>query len=97
MVFLDEPTLGLDPKGQQELLALIRRVSRERNASVVLCSHLLSEIEQVCDDVIILKAGGVVTVGSVADVIKSGEKNVVRVRVHPCHKECHACRRKWLP
>ncbi len=87
VVFLDEPTLGLDPKGQQELLALIRRIARERNASVVLCSHLLSEIEQVCDDVIILKEGGVVAIGSVADVIKSSEKNIVRVRVHPSYMD----------
>ncbi len=53
VVFLDEPTLGLDPRGQQELLDLIQRVARERNTGVVLCSHLLSEIENVCDDVIL--------------------------------------------
>src|SRR5206468_11213209 len=53
VVFLDEPTLGLDPRGQQELLSMIQRIARERNAGVVLCSHLLSEIEGVCDDVII--------------------------------------------
>src|SRR5512147_717534 len=50
VVFLDEPTLGLDPRGQQELLGLVRRIARDRNTGVVLCSHLLTEIEGVCDD-----------------------------------------------
>ena len=70
VVFLDEPTLGLDPRGQKELLLLIQKIARERNASVVLCSHMLSEIEGVCDDVVILNSGQVVANGSVTDVIK---------------------------
>ena len=57
VIFLDEPTLGLDPRGQHELLALIQRVARERNTGVILSSHLLSEIEGICDDVIIMNAG----------------------------------------
>jgi len=72
VVFLDEPTLGLDPRGQQELLALVRWVACERNASVVLCSHLLSEVESVCDDVIIMNSGQVVASGTVTDVIGHG-------------------------
>ncbi len=81
VVFLDEPTLGLDPRGQQELLALVRRIARERNTGVVLCSHLLSEIEGVCDDVVILNLGQVVAAGSVADVLGQAERNVIQVRV----------------
>jgi ABC-2 type transport system ATP-binding protein len=86
VVFLDEPTLGLDPRGQQELLALVRRIARDRNAGVVLCSHLLTEIEGVCDDVVILNQGHVVARGSVADVIGRVEKNMLlrnafRIRV----------------
>ena len=69
VVFLDEPTLGLDPRGQQELLDLIRRIARERETGIVLCSHLLSEIENVCDDVIILNDGRIVAQGTVAEVI----------------------------
>jgi len=69
VVFLDEPTLGLDPLGQEELLALIQRIARERKTGVVLCSHLLSEIENVCDDVIILNDGRIVAQGTVAEVI----------------------------
>jgi ABC-2 type transport system ATP-binding protein len=84
VVFLDEPTLGLDPRGQQELLSLVRSIAREQNAGVILCSHLLSEVESVCDDVVILSLGEVVASGSVSEVIgRAGQKNVVRVRVLP--------------
>lgn len=83
VIFLDEPTLGLDPRGQQELLALIRRIARERGAAIVLCSHLLTEIEGVCDDVVILNLGQVVAAGSVADVLGRAEQSVIQIRVDP--------------
>jgi ABC-2 type transport system ATP-binding protein len=86
VIFLDEPTLGLDPRGQQELLALIQRIARERNAGVILCSHALSEIEGICDDVVIMSAGQMVATGSVAEVIGQAQKNaaqqnILRIRV----------------
>ena len=86
VVFLDEPTLGLDPRGQRELLQLVQRIARERNKGVVLCSHLLSEIEGVCDDVVIMNAGTVVARGTVADVVGQAHpelEHLVRVRVPP--------------
>jgi ABC-2 type transport system ATP-binding protein len=81
VVFLDEPTLGLDPRGQQELRELVRQIARERNAGVILCSHLLPEVETVCDDVVILSLGEVVARGPVGEVIGRAEQNVVRIRV----------------
>lgn len=81
VVFLDEPTLGLDPRGQRELLGLVRQVAQERGAGVILCSHLLAEVESVCDDVVILSSGEVVAKGPVGEVIGRSERNVVRVRV----------------
>ena len=86
VVFLDEPTLGLDPRGQQELLSLIRGIARDRGTGVVLCSHLLSEVEGVCDDVVIMNEGRVVARGTVAEVVGQAEpsqRNIVRVRVPP--------------
>jgi len=77
VVFLDEPTLGLDPRGQQELLELVQRIARERNTGVVLCSHLLSEIENVCDDVVILNVGQIVARGSVTEVIGRVQQNII--------------------
>lgn len=88
VVFLDEPTLGLDPRGQQELLELVQRIARERGTGVVLCSHLLSEIEGICDDVVILNVGQVVARGTVREVIGRTQHNIVlgnalRVQVIP--------------
>lgn len=88
VVFLDEPTLGLDPRGQQELLNLIQRIARERNVGVILCSHALTEIEGYCDDVVILSAGQVVAQGSVAEVVgrvqgRPSLQNVLRIQVFP--------------
>ena len=72
VLFLDEPTLGLDPRGQQELLQLIERIARERNVGVILCSHDLPEVESICDDVLIMNLGQVVASGTVAEVIGRG-------------------------
>lgn len=73
VLFLDEPTLGLDPRGQKELLELIERIARERNVGVVLCSHDLPEVESVCDDVVIMNLGQIVASGPVAEVIGHGQ------------------------
>jgi len=86
VVFLDEPTLGLDPRGQQELLAIIQQIARRRNAGVIVCSHLLSEMESVCDDVVIMNEGEIVAKGTLAEVTgrmaQDGmPRNTVRVRV----------------
>jgi len=81
VVFLDEPTLGLDPRGQQELLSLIQRIVQERNVGVVLCSHALSEIEAVCDDVVILMSGRVIASGTVSEVVGQTRRNALRIQV----------------
>jgi ABC-2 type transport system ATP-binding protein len=57
LVLLDEPTNGLDPEGIHEMRELIKRLNRERNITVLFCSHLLSEVEQLCDRVAILNRG----------------------------------------
>jgi ABC-2 type transport system ATP-binding protein len=68
VVFLDEPTLGLDPSGQLQVLELMGRVAREHGVTVVLSTHLLAEVEQACDRVLILHRGRVVAQGTVAEV-----------------------------
>jgi ABC-2 type transport system ATP-binding protein len=86
VVFLDEPTLGLDPRGQSELLGLIQGIARDRQIGVVLSSHLLSEIENICDDVVIMNDGQIVARGTVAEVLQqeggdAQDAHRVRVRV----------------
>jgi ABC-2 type transport system ATP-binding protein len=68
VLFLDEPTLGLDPSGQRQVLTLVRRIARERGATVLLSTHLLAEVEDTCSRVLILNRGRVVAEGTVADV-----------------------------
>jgi ABC-2 type transport system ATP-binding protein len=62
-ILLDEPTEGLDPAGIHEMRAMIRRLRDERGLTVMLSSHLLSEVEQLCDRVAILDGGKLVFCG----------------------------------
>ena len=70
VVFLDEPTLGLDPAGQRQVLELIRGLAEERGASVLLSTHLLSEVEELCTRVLILNRGRVAAEGTVSEVAR---------------------------
>jgi ABC-2 type transport system ATP-binding protein len=60
LLILDEPTNGLDPAGRDEMLALIERTSRDFGMSVLVSSHLLGELERICDGVIVLDEGRLV-------------------------------------
>jgi len=60
LVILDEPTNGLDPAARQRMLKLVREMKEDHGMSVVLCSHLLGDVEQVCDEVVIMNNGLVV-------------------------------------
>lgn len=60
LVILDEPTNGLDPAARVRMLKLVREMKEEHGMNVVLCSHLLRDVEEVCDEVVILKDGEVV-------------------------------------
>ena len=57
LLLLDEPTNGLDPAGREAMLALIHRVGTEFGISVVVCSHLLGEVERICDSLVAIEAG----------------------------------------
>lgn len=84
VLFLDEPTLGLDPAGQEEIMAHLARAAAESQVSVVLCSHLLDEVERVCDRVAILDHGRIIADGTVDEVISaSGVAGRGKLRVPP--------------
>ena len=57
LVLLDEPTNGLDPAGRDDMLGLIRRIGTEFGISVLVTSHLLGELERVCDHVVVIDGG----------------------------------------
>ena len=73
LVFLDEPTNGLDPAGMAEIRELVRNLA-DGHRTVLLSSHLLHEVEQVCDHVAIMSKGKLVAQGSVAELIHPREQ-----------------------
>ncbi|GAA0947169.1 ABC transporter ATP-binding protein [Kribbella koreensis] len=84
VVFLDEPTLGLDPAGQREVLVTVRDIAQRRGATVVLSTHTLTEVEQVCTSLLILRRGKLLAAGTVSDVIATvGAQRSGRLRVAP--------------
>ena len=78
LIILDEPTNGLDPAGVVDVRQLIRSLT-EHGKTVFLSSHLLSEIEQVCDRVAILKRGSVIFEGQVADLLSRNPRVLLTV------------------
>jgi ABC-2 type transport system ATP-binding protein len=72
LLFLDEPTNGLDPRGRQEMLALIRELATEHGKHVVLSSHLLRDVEAVCANVVVLRRGRVAREGALAALTGGG-------------------------
>ena len=74
LLILDEPTNGLDPAGIQEMRQLICSLPKERNMTVIISSHLLSEIEQMADQVGIIHHGRMLYQGSLADLEIQGDK-----------------------
>jgi ABC-2 type transport system ATP-binding protein len=84
VVFLDEPTLGLDPMGQLQVLELMTRIAREHGVTVVLSTHLLAEVEQACHQVLILNRGRIVAQGTVAEVaLRAAAPRRALVKVPP--------------
>jgi len=69
LVLLDEPTDGLDPVQRDEMLALIRQISADYGIDVLLSSHLLEEVERICDNIVALDAGRLVAQGPLASLV----------------------------
>ncbi|MBX7103038.1 MAG: ABC transporter ATP-binding protein [Gemmataceae bacterium] len=67
-LLLDEPTSGLDPAGRDAMLRLLLKLGRDHGKSLILCTHLLADVEQVCDQVVILDRGKVCRQGTVAEL-----------------------------
>ena len=84
LIFLDEPTNGLDPKGIIELRQLIIRLKEEFGKTVIISSHILSEIEEMADSMAIINKGVCVSQGSVSELLS---KNVVTVSVETDDQE----------
>ena len=79
LLLLDEPTNGMDPAGMAEVRELIRDLAGE-NRTVILSSHLLNEVEQVCDSVAILSHGRLIAQGDVSELLQERGRPQVRLR-----------------
>jgi ABC-2 type transport system ATP-binding protein len=82
VVFLDEPTAGLDPVGRDEMLALVRKTYREFGISVLISSHLMADVERTCDRILVLQGGRLVQSGEVGHFTKETETVFIEVDTH---------------
>jgi ABC-2 type transport system ATP-binding protein len=100
LLFLDEPTNGMDPKGRDEMLALIRDLGHNKNVNLILSSHLLPDVEFTCDHVVVMDRGRVAAQGPISE-LKGPAGRVFELRIkgelpafvdvlHAAGLECHA-------
>ena len=103
LVFLDEPTNGMDPKGRDEMLELVHDLAHNKNVNLILSSHVLPDVEHVCDQVVVMDKGRIAASGPI-DALKqprgrvyelrvktpSGELDPFLARLRAAGLECHA-------
>jgi ABC-2 type transport system ATP-binding protein len=80
LLFLDEPTNGMDPKGRDEMLDLIRDLGHNKGVSLILSSHLLPDVEYTCDHLVVLDKGRIATSGRIGE-LKGPAGSVFELRI----------------
>jgi len=80
LLFLDEPTNGMDPKGRDEMLELVRDLGHNKGVNLILSSHLLPDVEYTCDQVVVIDKGTVATSGEI-NALKQPRGRVYELRV----------------
>jgi ABC-2 type transport system ATP-binding protein len=80
LLFLDEPTNGMDPKGRDEMLELVRDIAHNKHINLIVSSHLLPDVEYTCDHVVVLDKGAVATQGPI-EALKGPGGRVFEIRV----------------
>ena len=80
LLFLDEPTNGMDPKGRDEMLELIHDLAHHKNVNLILSSHLLPDVEFTCDHVVVMDKGTVATYGPI-EALKGTTGRVYELRI----------------
>lgn len=76
LIILDEPANGLDPKGQHEIRELIQNINREKKITIVLSSHILTEIEEIANRMVIINKGQNIVEGDVQQLLNTNELTV---------------------
>jgi ABC-2 type transport system ATP-binding protein len=80
LLFLDEPTNGMDPKGRDEMLELVRDLAHNKGVNLILSSHLLPDVEYTCDHVVVMDKGTIAAAGPIA-ALKQPRGRVYELRV----------------
>jgi ABC-2 type transport system ATP-binding protein len=80
LLFLDEPTNGMDPKGRDEMLELVRDLAHNKGVNLILSSHLLPDVEYTCDHVVVMDKGAIAASGPIA-ALKQPRGRVYELRV----------------
>ena len=83
VLILDEPTNGLDPSGIREIRAYIRRLAEEEGVAVIVSSHILSEMEMMCDRIGIIKNGELISIQTVHDALQQTDEKEVSIEATP--------------
>jgi ABC-2 type transport system ATP-binding protein len=97
IVFLDEPTNGLDPKGQVQILELVQSLWQRYAITVVLSSHLLHDVDRICEQIIIIARGRVLAHDSLQN-LKARRRGAAEIVVaHRQHELLEACHRRQWP
>ncbi len=86
LLFLDEPTNGMDPKGRDEMLDLIRDLGHNKGVNLILCSHLLPDVEYCCERVVVMDKARIAAAGPIAD-LKGPRGRVFEVRAKWGHDQ----------
>jgi ABC-2 type transport system ATP-binding protein len=79
LLLLDEPTNGLDPEGRRQMLALVHRIGTEFGISVVVCSHLLGEIERICTALVAIEGGRLLRSASLSSMTQHSDMLMIEV------------------
>jgi ABC-2 type transport system ATP-binding protein len=101
LLFLDEPTNGMDPKGRDEMLELVRDLAHHKGVNVIVSSHLLPDIEYTCDDVVVMDKGRVAAAGPIQSLkqprgqvfelrVKTPDVDLFIAHLRAAGLECHA-------
>ncbi len=103
LVFLDEPTNGMDPKGRDEMLELVRDLARNKGVNLLLSSHLLPDVEYTCDHVVVMDHGRIATQGPISTLkqprgrayelrvkTSTGDLDTFLARLRAAGVDCHA-------
>ncbi|AMX83165.1 bacitracin ABC transporter ATP-binding protein [Geobacillus subterraneus] len=95
VLILDEPTNGLDPSGIYEIRSYLRNLAREKGLTIFISSHLLSEVEILCDRVGIIKNGELISVDYINNFVNAGNETKIKLQLQPIDEALRVLEQKF--